>query len=541
MKKQWNLSAALLLSFGGCMLNAQAATLDFNGDQRDDMLWHDPQTQQYYMYHMQADGQRTTVRMPHSFDDDWKVAGRGDFDGDHKSELWLRNLVTGQNYIVQPESDEQSQQFVNTVPLVWKMVGVADLNGDGRDDVLWRHQQTGAFWLYQMNGAVIDSSVNAGQIELSWRLLTLGDVNGDGKADRIFQHRFTGDLYVHEMNGNKTLQQYPIGQRDSHWSFAGSGDFDGDGHVDLLWRHLLQGDTVIDFMAPGHIQRSERINRLNNFEWYVATVGDFNADNKADIYWYNAQYGLSYVYQMDGAQVTGFMAPQIIADRYLPVQPLLQPVVFSPAFAVCLGDSMAQQGVSQLADLTQIRCDNRNLSYLQLGDAFTSLQSLSVEHNQLKNLPVQGSDTLQQLDMSFNQVTDVRFEQDTWHALNRVDLRFNPLSYAMQWRHQPLADGVVELHQFHSERFTQCAYGYLQKHYQVDKLNCNMESERISAQDLVVFPASALLKLDFKVDDLYELESVRQQLADIVQTLGMTRYDIQFSLPVLCHDDCRIW
>lgn len=533
MNKQRNLNAALLLCLGSVLAgNAQAAQLDLNGDKTADMLWRDAQTNQYYAYHMQADGQRSVALQPHAFDSDWSVAAQGDFSGDGRGELWMRNHVTGQNYILMRNhgSNDYIEHPINIVPTEWNIVGVADFNADGHDDLLWRNQKTGVFWHYLMNGVEIESSASAGQIALSWRLLSLGDVNGDGKADKIFQHRLTGELYVHEMDGAKKLRQYSLGQRESNWSFAGSGDFDGDGNIDLLWRHLLQGDTVIDFIQEGHIQSSQRINQLNNFEWYVAAVGDFNADSKADLYWYNAKYGLGYVYQMDGANVTGFMAPRIEVDRYQPVQPLVQPVVFNPAFASCLQAAMATEAVTQVAQLTHLSCDSHHLTHLQLGDQFAKLEGFFASDNQLTRLPLKGADSLKLLVLSENNIEQAMFHQYAWPALESVNLRFNPLSYATQTQDVSWLKAGVDWHTFSSERFMACAYQYLHKKYQTDYLLCDMGEQQVGLMDLSKFPSSTLFDLKFKVANFAEVEVARQHLANLIHQLDIQSYNIDFVL-----------
>ena len=79
---------------------AQHVTSDFNGDCKSDIVWRNAATGQNYLYFMNgttilgAEGYIRTVA-----DQNWQVAGVGDFDGDGKADILWRNSATGQNYL----------------------------------------------------------------------------------------------------------------------------------------------------------------------------------------------------------------------------------------------------------------------------------------------------------------------------------------------------------------------------------------------------------------------------------------------------------
>ena len=70
----------------------------------------------------------------------WKIAGRGDFDGDGNADLLLRNMTTGD--LAGWEMDGRTildGSVLNFIlDLTWRVQGTADFNGDGTADILIR-------------------------------------------------------------------------------------------------------------------------------------------------------------------------------------------------------------------------------------------------------------------------------------------------------------------------------------------------------------------------------------------------------------------
>lgn len=137
---------------------------DYNGDGKTDILWRHAVTGQNHMYLM--DGATvtsslgvTTVPNP----DDWKVAGGGDYNGDGKSDILWRHAVTGQNHMYLMDSATVTSSLgVTTVPAPddWKVMGNGDYNDDGKSDIFWRNLSTGENWMYLMDSATIASSLS---------------------------------------------------------------------------------------------------------------------------------------------------------------------------------------------------------------------------------------------------------------------------------------------------------------------------------------------------------------------------------------------
>ena len=75
-----------------------AATGDFNGDCKSDVLWRNPSTGQVYIWLMNGTAIAGNAS-PGSPTTDWVIEGIGDFNGDGKSDILWRNSTSGQVYI----------------------------------------------------------------------------------------------------------------------------------------------------------------------------------------------------------------------------------------------------------------------------------------------------------------------------------------------------------------------------------------------------------------------------------------------------------
>src|SRR5947207_6565396 len=109
------------------------------------MLWRNTSTGQNYIYFMDGAAILTEGYIRTVADQNWQVAGIGDFDGDGKDDILWRNSVTGQNYIyfMNGTSILPSEGYIRTVAdTTWQIVGVGDFDGDGKADILWRNSSS---------------------------------------------------------------------------------------------------------------------------------------------------------------------------------------------------------------------------------------------------------------------------------------------------------------------------------------------------------------------------------------------------------------
>jgi hypothetical protein len=207
----------------------------------------------------------------------------------------------------------------------WKIVGTSDFNGDGQADLFWQHQQTRlmAVWLMNGNtflapGVLSNNSVS----DRNWVVRAIADMNGDGQSDLVWQHETEGWLAVWFMNGLTFIEGRllsPNRVTDLDWRIAGAGDFNGDGQNDLLWQNNRTGVITIWFMngtnfaGPGAITP----NTVADTNWKIKTVVDIDGDGKPDFVWHEqTSAGWLVFWIMDGTnlRLSRLMTPERVPD-----------------------------------------------------------------------------------------------------------------------------------------------------------------------------------------------------------------------------------
>jgi hypothetical protein len=291
---------------------AHAAYSDFDGDGRSDVFWRNGGTGESYVYPMDGtailgtEGYARTVA-----DQNWRIEGIGDFDGDGRSDVLWRNSSTGENYVyLMSGKDIAGEGCLRTVADPnWKVAGVGDFDGDGKDDILWRNSATGENYVYPMDGLAIKASEGylrrvANQ---NWQVAGVGDFDGDLKADILWRNVATGENYLYPMDGLAILgtEGYARTVADQNWHVAGTGDFDDDGNADILWRNAATGENYVYLLDGTAIAGEGYIRTVADQGWQVAGVGDFGGDGKADVLWRHRETGENYLYPMDGTTILG--------------------------------------------------------------------------------------------------------------------------------------------------------------------------------------------------------------------------------------------
>jgi hypothetical protein len=306
------------------------AHADFNGDGKSDVLWRHQGSGgsgENYVYPLNGtsilanEGYLRTVA-----DLSWTIAATGDFDGDGKADILWRNSSTGENYIYfMNGSTIALEAYVRTVAdQNWQVAGIGDFDGDGKADILWRNASTGENYIYFMHGSAIFAEGYLRTVaDPSWQIVGVGDFDGDAKSDILWRNSTTGENYLYPMDGTmiKPGEGYFRTVANLAWQVKGVGDFNGDGKADIAWRNSATGENYLYLMSGTTIAGEGYIRTVADQNWRIVAVGDYDGDAKGDLLWRNAVTGQNYLYPLDGTTIKaseGYL--RTVADQNWQVQ-----------------------------------------------------------------------------------------------------------------------------------------------------------------------------------------------------------------------------
>ncbi len=283
---------------------------DFNGDGKSDvMLRHE----HGHWYYFAMDGgmiiQEESGETPVSTDLRLNLAGVGDFDGDRKDDVLLRNF-DGRWQLFAMNGDEVIEAASGypelTSDLEYIVAGIGDFNGDGRDDVLMRHQTLGTWMLYAMNGFIpLDGESGPANLtrDLTYSVVGIGDFNGDGRDD-VLLRRAEGGWHLYVMQGRKIVfGSGPVSGLPSGLGTApiALGDYDADGMTDILVGHV-EGEWHLYRMNGRQVRGGEgsvlEMPELPGYE--LAGVGDLDGDSSDDLLLRHGENGSWHFLALDG-------------------------------------------------------------------------------------------------------------------------------------------------------------------------------------------------------------------------------------------------
>jgi hypothetical protein len=333
---------------------------DSDGDGKADLLWRHTggvgATGHTYIYPM--DGR--TIKPNEGFsrtvaDLDWRIEGRGDFNGDGMADILWRHYGTGENYIyLMNGTTIIGEGFIRTVAdMAWRVERVNDFNGDRKDDIVWYHTVTGETYLYPMDGLTILPSEGFMRTvpDLNWRIERATDVDGDGRADLIWRRQGTGENYIWTMDGTTVTSNEGFIRTvaDPDWDIVATGDYDDDGFGDIVWRHLVTGENYIYFMRGTTIHNEGFIRTVADLSWVIGEAGDFDGDGKTDLVWRNLATGENYIYFMDGLTIKpteGFI--RTVTDQLWTMSP-------APMHEAVLRINEVNANIANNCDLIELR------------------------------------------------------------------------------------------------------------------------------------------------------------------------------------------
>jgi hypothetical protein len=240
----------------------------------------------------------------------WRIAGRGDFDGDGRADL-LWESGAGELAISTRAALAGSAPATPLAPLGALgpdevVIATGDLDGDGLADLLVQGDTTGArsVWLLNPGGGADVAVLGAGASPRD-HLAATGDFDGDGRTDLLWRAE-DGSLSIQFMAGAVAFGSLALPAGAAPEALA-TGDFDGDGDDDLVRRDA--GGTVGVLLMGGRQQPvASSVPVDAGAGWQVAGSGDFDGDGAADLVWVST-----------AATMLGFHTGA--APEYVPIDP----------------------------------------------------------------------------------------------------------------------------------------------------------------------------------------------------------------------------
>ncbi|WP_316172279.1 FG-GAP-like repeat-containing protein [Bradyrhizobium sp. SZCCHNRI3037] len=267
-----------------------AGSGDFNGDGKDDLIWHgsDGETGAWSV----SGSSIQSITLPKV---GWDLVGVADFNGDGHDDLLFKGGNSGNYSIAYMNGSTQigGVSYSNG----WNFAGIGDFNGDGKTDVLMTDGH-GNYGAISANG----SSIGGYNLPSNgWSLIGIGDFNGDKTSDLIMREGpNSGDTWINLVSGSASVGSIHLGNTSG--SIVAVGDFDHDGRDDILWSDGLGHYSITFLAASGPHTVSEG---SVGTEWSVAGTGDYNGDGRTDILWHNAKTTQNAVWYMNGASYAG--------------------------------------------------------------------------------------------------------------------------------------------------------------------------------------------------------------------------------------------
>lgn len=131
-----------------------AGIADFNGDGRADVVWRNIDSGEVAVWATAADGRSTFssfVLPAKAGVDAYDLAAVADFNGDGKADLLWRGLQTDDVFIWTMNADgTRAGELRFGAGQDWQVKAVGDFNGDGRADIVWQNATTNAVVEWQL-------------------------------------------------------------------------------------------------------------------------------------------------------------------------------------------------------------------------------------------------------------------------------------------------------------------------------------------------------------------------------------------------------
>jgi hypothetical protein len=210
-------------------------TNDINGDGFSDLLWFNPTTSQfgYWLMSIDANGNvtRTGARTV-NVTPGYYVAATGDFNGDGKVDL-IWTSANHDIYLWTGTGTGFQSTFIDNYPAGWQLIGAGHIDGDGSPDLLWWNASTNQFgyWLMKNGKRVGLKTIN---VTPGYNLVAIGYYTPTKRLSLLWASP-SGDVYDWDSQGDSFTSYYVgnIRNKDgSAWAIDGIA-YRGGGLIDI--------------------------------------------------------------------------------------------------------------------------------------------------------------------------------------------------------------------------------------------------------------------------------------------------------------------
>ncbi|GAB6195004.1 reprolysin-like metallopeptidase [Lysobacter xanthus] len=194
---------------------------DLNSDGKSDIIWRNQVIGRMDVWLM--NGPSIIGTSPQNVSSTDRFAATGDFDGDSRGDI-LWTDATGLNVSMwRGLGNGQFDKYaVASVPNGWVVRGATDLNADGKSDVIWQNNGLGIvdYWLMSGTSIIGNRTTPVGSI---YRVIATGDFDGDGRGDLLWTNDTNDLLWVWRSQADggfisELVDGYPPG-----WSVMNGG------------------------------------------------------------------------------------------------------------------------------------------------------------------------------------------------------------------------------------------------------------------------------------------------------------------------------
>ncbi|MBK9036603.1 MAG: VCBS repeat-containing protein [Myxococcales bacterium] len=260
---------------------------DFDDDGHDDILWYYPGDTKVRMWWGRAD--RTFDKQ--AVTSGWFPATNfvvfaGDFNGDHRADLFLYGPGAAPDYIKWGQANRTFTTTSASVGSTGYVPIVGNFDGILGDDIFWYYPPGGYVNRWYSTGGTTFTSLAHYAVDAGGPFVpVVGDFDG-ARGDDIFWYKAGAGadrLWYALGNGSTSFTKVAgINVVDSYLPIA--GDFDGDGRDDIFWDAPAH---TTDYIWAGAAQATQFTSRRASvYGVFNPVAGDFDHDGRTDIFWY---------------------------------------------------------------------------------------------------------------------------------------------------------------------------------------------------------------------------------------------------------------